>query len=416
MPPGDFSAPGISPDFPGGFVEKEIFTAMTTRLLLLGSTGSIGRQCLEVVRAHSGRFEIAALATNTRHEALLEQYREFEPRYLAIADETAARQFPRHLLRDGTVFLSGPDALTELIRGAEADVAVIATVGAAGFRPTFAAVEAGRRVALANKEVLAMAGGLLMQSARSRGVPIIPIDSEHSAVMQCLQCGEAGEVERIILTASGGPFRGKKPSEFENVSIQEALKHPTWAMGAKITIDSATLFNKGLEVIEAHHLFNMPLDRIDVVVHPQSIIHSMVEFRDGSILAQLGDADMRTPIQYALSYPRRISRSGRKLNLLDIAQLTFFPPDLQSFRCLAIAYEAARVGGTMPAYMSVANEELVDAYLKDKICFGAIPRFLEESLSHHAVIQDYTLDDIHAVDRESRRVTREIIARARVKR
>ncbi len=388
---------------------------MVTRLLLLGSTGSIGRQCLDVVRAHPDQFTIVGLATNTNHRILWDQTLEFHPRWIAVADENAAREFPQDRLPEGTGFLSGPESLTEITRAAEADVAVIATVGAVGFKPTFAAAARGLRIALANKEVLAMAGGLLMQTARTRGVPIIPIDSEHSAVLQCLQCGRPEEVERIILTASGGPFRGKKPAEFENVSIQEALNHPTWSMGAKITIDSATLFNKGLEVIEAHHLFDVPLDRIDVIVHPQSVIHSMVEFRDGSIMAQLGDADMRTPIQYALSYPCRISRSGRKLNLLDISQLTFYPPDLESFPCLAIAYEAARVGGTMPAYMSVANEELVDAYLHDQICFGAIPRYLEESLSHHHVVQSYTLNDIYEVDRESRRVTREIISRARVK-
>ena len=249
-----------------------------------------------------------------------------------------------------------------------------------------------------------------MQNARAHHVSVVPIDSEHSAILQCIQSGRVEEIDRIILTASGGPFRGKQPADFENVPIEEALNHPTWNMGAKITIDSATLFNKGLEVIEAHHLFDTPLECIDVVVHPQSIIHSMVEFCDGSVMAQLGDADMRTPIQCALSYPERIERSGRKLNLLEISELTFFPPDLESFPCLALAYEAARIGGTMPAYLSVANEEIVEAYLKERIPFGAIPRILEKSLGRHSPIIDYTLEDIQDVDDESRRITREIMA------
>lgn len=379
------------------------------KLLLLGSTGSIGRQCLDVVRRHPDKFEITALATHRNHEILAQQCREFQPRFAALASEEAAALFPREVLSPGAEFLSGSNAFVELARRCDADVAVIATVGAVGFCPTFEAIHSGKSIALANKEVLAMAGDLLMQNARRQGVSVVPIDSEHSAILQCLQSGRNGEVERIILTASGGPFRGQKPNEFEDVPVEAALKHPTWSMGAKITIDSATLFNKGLEVIEAHHLFNTPLERIDVIVHPQSIIHSMVEFCDGSIVAQLGDADMRTPIQYALSYPERIKRSGRKLNLLDNPHLTFFPPDLDSFPCLKLAYEAARIGGTMPAYLSVANEEIVAAYLDGRISFGSIPRFLEKSMRRHSPIQHYSLEDIYAVDRESRLATQEIL-------
>lgn len=379
------------------------------RLLLLGSTGSIGCQCLDVVRNHSDKFEIVALATHRNQEMLAQQCREFKPKMVALVNEDAARQFPRNVLDEKSEFLTGTGSLAELAVRCEADVAVIATVGAVGFKPTFEAIRSGKNIALANKEVLAMAGDLLMQNARKYGVSVVPIDSEHSAILQCLQSSRNGEVERIILTASGGPFRGMKPADFENVPVEAALKHPTWNMGAKITIDSATLFNKGLEVIEAHHLFDTPLDRIDVVVHPQSIIHSMVEFCDGSIMAQLGDADMRTPIQYALSFPDRIKRSGRKLNLLDNPQLTFFPPDYDSFPCLKLAYEAARTGGTMPAYLSVANEEIVDSYLKGRIRFGAIPRILEQSMRRHSPILDYTLDDISDVDRDARRITQEII-------
>jgi 1-deoxy-D-xylulose-5-phosphate reductoisomerase len=257
---------------------------------------------------------------------------------------------------------------------------------------------------------LAMAGDLLMSGARKQNVAVVPIDSEHSAIQQCLQSGKPNEVSRIILTASGGPFRGMTPEQFENVPVKEALNHPTWDMGAKITIDSATLFNKGLEVIEAHHLFNTPIDQINVIVHPQSIIHSMVEFCDGSVMAQLGDADMRTPIQYALSYPNRIDRTGRKLDLLEMSELTFFPPDLKSFPCLSLAYEAARIGGTMPAYLSVANEEIVDSYLNEKINFGSIPRLLEKSMKQHSSKIDYSLEDIHQTEIEARRKTKEIIA------
>ncbi|MGI6456897.1 MAG: 1-deoxy-D-xylulose-5-phosphate reductoisomerase [bacterium] len=380
-----------------------------TQLILLGSTGSIGCQCLDVVRNHPDLFEIEALATNRRDDLLWQQVQEFKPSLVAIIDAEAAARFPQNQLPEGTQFFQGPNALCEMVQAAKGDVAVIATVGAAGFRPTFEAIRQRKHIALANKEVLAMAGSLLMQEARKYQVPIVPIDSEHSAILQCLQSGQHEEVHKIILTASGGPFRGKTPEEFENVSVREALKHPTWTMGAKITIDSATLFNKGLEVIEAHHLFNQSLEKIDVIVHPQSIIHSMVEFIDGSVIAQMGDADMRTPIQYALSYPARIERSGRKLNLLEISQLTFFPPDLKSFRCLALAYDAARQGGTLPAYLSVANEVLVDAFLNERISFGMIPRYLEVSLNHHKGIKDYSLDDIYHTDEEARRITQEII-------
>ncbi|MEW6238098.1 MAG: 1-deoxy-D-xylulose-5-phosphate reductoisomerase [Candidatus Omnitrophota bacterium] len=380
------------------------------RLILIGSTGSIGCQCLDVVRRHPSRFEIAALGANKNIDLLFEQIREFRPRYAGLADEAAAASFKSRELPAGVEFISGPDCLCRLAQQCEAETAVIATVGAAGFKPTFEAIRSGKHIALANKEVLAMAGDLLMREARAYDRAILPIDSEHSAIQQCLQCGRYEEIYRIILTASGGPFRGKKPEDFENVSIEKALNHPTWNMGAKITIDSATLFNKGLEVIEAHHLFDMPLDRIDVIVHPQSIIHSMVEFIDGSVMAQLGDADMRTPIQYALSYPERIERTGRKLDLLQTPQFTFFKPDIESFPCLGLAYEAARTGGTLPACLSVANEEIVDAYLKRRISFGSIPRLLEACMKRHRVIQDYTLEDIYAVDAEARRIARELIA------
>ena len=381
------------------------------KLILLGSTGSIGCQCLDVARNHPHAFEITALATRKNIKLLQQQVSEFYPRYVGITDEEAAKEFDRSILPEGAVFLSGPDSMCQIAQECQADTAVIATVGAAGFKPTFKAIQAGKNIALANKEVLAMAGDLLMREVRAHHVSVIPIDSEHSAIMQCIQCGQHHEISRIILTASGGPFRGRTAADMENVSVAEALNHPTWSMGMKITIDSATLFNKGLEVIEAHHLFAMPLDTIDVIIHPQSIIHSMVEFIDGSVMAQLGDADMRTPIQYALSYPNRIERTGRKLDLLEVSQLTFFKPDLTNFPCLALMYDAARTGGTMPAFTSVANEEFVEAYLNKKINFGSIPRLLEAAMNQHNSIQDYCLETIHSVDEEARIIAKEQIRR-----
>ena len=382
-----------------------------TELLVLGSTGSIGEQCLDVVRHHADRFRVSGLATRKNVELLAKQIGEFNPQYVAVTDPQAAQELKSNHHLNGIQLLDGEDGMIRIAEECRADVAVVSTVGAAGFKPTFAAVASGKNIALANKEVLAMAGGLLMSAARERDVPIIPIDSEHSAILQCLQSGHESEVSRIILTASGGPFRGKTPGEFENVTVAEALKHPTWTMGAKITIDSATLFNKGLEVIEAHHLFNLPIHQIDVIVHPQSIIHSMVEFVDGSVMAQLGDADMRTPIQYALSYPRRIERTGRKLDLLEIAQMTFFPPDLESFPCLRLAYQAANEGGTMPAFLSVANEELVYAFLDERIRFGSISKYLEVCMNRHHNQKEYTLDDIHNATDEARRLAQECIAK-----
>lgn len=379
------------------------------KIVLLGSTGSIGCQCLDVIRSHPGEFEIVALGTHKNVDEIDKQIKEFNPKYVAVVNEASAKSLKENGLADDITLFSGPDALIRLATECDADTAVIATVGAAGFKPTFEAIRTGKHIALANKEVLAMAGGLLMKEAHEFNRTILPIDSEHSAIQQCIQCGNNDEIERIILTASGGPFRGKKAAEFENVTVTEALNHPTWNMGAKITIDSATLFNKGLEVIEAHFLFDMPLERIQVIVHPQSIIHSMVEFIDGSVMAQLGDADMRTPIQYALSYPHRIRRSGRKLDLLQVSKFTFFKPDMESFPCLALAYEAARQGGTMPAYLSVANEEIVHAYLNQRITFGSIPRLLEKSMQLHTVCKDYTLEDIYETDREARRETLRLI-------
>ena len=380
-----------------------------TKLLILGSTGSIGQQCLDVVRNHQDRFQVIGIATRQNTDLFAQQIKEFGPKFVAMTDTGAAKQLQSQCDLQGVSFFSGEESMIQIARECDADVAVISTVGAAGFEPTFAAVESGKNIALANKEVLAMAGDLLMSAAREKDVPIVPIDSEHSAVLQCLQSGHDSEVSRIILTASGGPFRGQKPEDFENVTVEQALKHPTWSMGAKITIDSATLFNKGLEVIEAHFLFNVPISQIDVIVHPQSIIHSMVEYVDGSVMAQLGDADMRTPIQYALSFPRRIERTGRKLDLLEISKMTFFPPDLESFPCLRLAYEAAEAGGTIPAFLSVANEELVYAFLEEKIAFGKIPVYLESCLSRHQNTLNYSLEDIQHTTIEARRVAHEMI-------
>ncbi len=376
------------------------------RISLLGSTGSIGTQCLDVVRTHPNDFEVVTLAAGSNAQLLADQVAEFKPRHTGLINEDAVTRE----LRGAPDFHCGKDALLELAQLDDTDVVVIATTGAVGLLPTMAALKAGKRVTIANKEVLVMAGDLVMAAAEAHGGELIPIDSEHSAILQCLAAGRHEEVEKIILTSSGGPFRGKKLDDFADASVKDALNHPTWSMGPKITIDSATLFNKGLEIIEAHHLFKQPYERIHVVVHPQSIVHSMVEFRDGSIIAQLGDTDMRTPIQFALSFPDRMPPSAKRLHVDELTQLTFEKPDEDSFPCLRLAREAGQAGGTSPAFLSVANEELVSAFLRETIRFGDIPRLLERAIHRHEPRATYTLEEIVEVDAEARRITKEIIA------
>lgn len=377
---------------------------------MLGSTGSIGRQTLEVAEAcgHS----VAAITVNRSVALAEEQARKFRPRLVAAAEEQAAADLRVRLADTGIRVLGGEQALLEAAALPDADTVVTAVVGIAGLRPTLAAIDSGKRIALANKETLVCAGELVMKRAEERGAEIVPVDSEHSAIFQCLQGSRGhGEVRRLIITASGGPFYGMNRKELSLVGKAQALRHPNWAMGAKITIDSATLMNKGLEFIEAMRLYHMPPEQIQIVVHRESIIHSLVEFVDGAILAQLGTADMRLPIQYALTWPERTQGPAAPLDLLSCPPLTFAAPDPDTFRCLALALDCAKKGGTSTAILNGANEAAVALFLEDKVSFLDIARLVEGALDRVAPKADPALDDILAADQAARQAVFEIIKR-----
>ncbi len=349
------------------------------QLVLLGSTGSIGTQTLDVVRECG--FGVVALAAGRQVDLLERQIREFRPKFAAMFDKKAAEDLKVRVADLDVQVFSGIDGLCELARLPQADVVVNAVVGMVGLRPTLAAVEAGHDVALANKETLVAGGALVMDAVKRHGVKLLPVDSEHSAIFQCLQgAPERPAVKRLILTASGGPFFGKSAAELENVTLQDALKHPNWSMGAKITVDSASMMNKGLELIEARWLFDMDPSLIDVVVHRESIIHSLVEFVDNAVVAQLGVPDMRVPIQYALTYPDRVPSPAGALSLAQVACMTFFEPDEATFRCLPICRKAITVGGMTPAAVNGANEQAVALFMEGKIGFMDIPRLVEKAL------------------------------------
>jgi 1-deoxy-D-xylulose-5-phosphate reductoisomerase len=375
---------------------------------ILGSTGSIGTQCLDVVRRHGDRFRVVGLLAAQNHRLLAQQIDEFRPRLAGLLKAPPDSSLPSSWKGE---LISGPGAPMAIATISEADLVVVATVGAAGLEPTMAAIAAGKDIALANKEVLVMAGDLVMAAVRDRGVRLLPIDSEHSAILQCLEAGRRDEVQSIILTASGGPFLEWDSRRVEHATIDDALRHPTWKMGHKITIDSATMFNKGLEIIEAHHLFDIAVDRIRVLIHPQSIVHSMVEFCDGSVIAQLGTTDMRTPIQLALSYPERLPAVAARLDFGGLSALQFSEPDPQRFPCLALARQAALTGATLPAFASVVNEELVRAFLAGRIGFGTVSRLMAEAMGRHKVIEHYSLQTIREVDREARAVVQDLLSR-----
>lgn len=375
---------------------------MTRNIALLGSTGSIGRQSLEVIEALG--HTVTALTANQNVKLLEEQCRRFRPRLAVCMDPAAAAGLKIKLADTAVEVASGMEGLLEAAALEDTDTVLTAVMGMVGLRPTLAALELGRRVALANKETLVCAGELVMETARRRGGEVVPVDSEHSAIFQCLQgCRDRGEVRRLILTASGGPFFGKKRAELEEVTVAQALNHPNWSMGAKITVDSATMMNKGLEVIEAMRLYRMPLDQISVVIHRESIIHSLVEYCDNAILAQLGTADMRLPIQYALTWPDRVPGPAKPLDLLACPPLTFQAPDPENFPCLALAMEAARAGGTATAVLNGANEAAVGRFLAGEIGFGEIPRLVERALETVPVVQTPTLEDILSADADARR-------------
>ncbi len=383
---------------------------MPQRVSILGATGAIGRATLDVIEHHAGQFEVVGLVAGRRTRELAAQVRRHRPRAVAVMDDRAALDLRRELGAGGPDILVGPEGAAQVAAGSGADVVVAAIVGAAGLVPTFAAVCAGLVVALANKEALVAAGELMVHAARDSGATILPVDSEHSAIHQCLRAGRPSEVRRLLLTASGGPLRGFDREQLRRVSAAEALQHPTWRMGPKITIDSATLMNKGLEVIEACWLFGLPPSAVEVVVHPQSIIHSMVEFCDGSVLAQLGPPDMRRPIQYALTWPERWQDASRPLDLATLGALTFEPPDRETFRCLDLAYRAVEEGGDGPARLNAANEVAVAAFLAGRIGFLDIPRTVETVLDREPTRAVTELSDVMDADRRARGAAHDVIA------
>lgn len=378
-------------------------------IAILGSTGSIGTQALEVVREHPSAFIVEVLTANSNAGLLISQSREFLPNAVVIANEEKYREVHDALDPLDIKVFSGHSALEQVVEMEEIDMVLTAMVGFSGLRSTISAINAGKDIALANKETLVVAGDLITQLAHEKKVAVIPVDSEHSAIFQCL-AGEFGNpIEKIYLTASGGPFRGKKMDFLEKVTREQALKHPNWEMGAKITIDSATLMNKGLEVIEAKWLFGLNPDQIDIVVHPQSIIHSIVQFNDGSMKAQMGVPDMRLPIQYALAYPKRLDSVLPRFNFADYNALTFEMPDMETFRNLALAFQALKTGGNSPCVLNAANEVAVEAFLNRELKFVNIPRLIEQSLDKIAFINRPSIEDYIETDRETRVLTKRMI-------
>ena len=376
---------------------------------ILGSTGSIGTQTLDVIDRHSELFEVYALTAHSNIDLLVEQARIYRPEVVAIADERHYKTLREALDGLPIKVFAGADSICQIAAMSPIDTVVTAMVGYSGLLPTVRAIEAGKKIALANKETLVVAGELVTDLALRNRVDIVPIDSEHSAIFQCLVGENENSVEKLILTASGGAFRDTPKDDLRLATAADALRHPTWKMGAKITIDSATMMNKGFEVIEARWLFDIPIDKIEVIIHPQSIVHSMVQFCDGSIKAQLGQPDMRHPIQYALTFPDRLDAQVERANLADIHQLTFEKPDYEKFRNLRLAYDALRRGGNIPCILNAANEVAVDAFLKGKIGFFAMSDIIEQTISETAFISSPTLDDYIATDREARARTSEKI-------
>lgn len=384
-------------------------TRPSRKIVILGSTGSIGSSTLEVVAASNGNLQVVGLSANRSCQRLLEQAQTVRPRWVAVTDAESGRQFDWRGLPKETQLLLGTEGLERMAADAEVEVVVASVVGSAGLAGAWAAVQAGKTLALANKETLVMAGPLVMREAAEKGATIVPVDSEHSAVFQSLQAGHRHEVKRIILTASGGPFREHTAEELENVTVADALDHPTWDMGKKITIDSATMMNKALEIIEARWLFDLQPDQIDVVIHPQSVVHSLVEFRDGAVIAQLGPPDMKLPIQYALSYPERWESPAAKLDFRQAFSLDFSPPDLTRFPALALGHEVARRGGTAGAVLNAANESAVEAFLQGRIRFTEIVPACRAVLDVHHYEPNPTLPQLLGVDAWARKEMRKWI-------
>jgi 1-deoxy-D-xylulose-5-phosphate reductoisomerase len=381
------------------------------KIAILGSTGSIGVNTLNVVRKLGKSYKIMGISAQKNVDLLIEQIIEFRPAIVALSDEAAAQELKKriHRFRPLPKIYKGTSGLIEFARNPVSNFLVSALVGGVGLLPTLAAIEAGKDIALANKEILVMAGDWIIKVAKQKGIRILPMDSEHSAIFQCLRSEKAENIRRLILTASGGPFYKYKRSQLEKVTVKETLCHPTWQMGKKVTVDSATLMNKGLEAIEASRLFGIDINRIDVLIHPQATVHSLVELVDGSILAQLGIADMRIPIQFALTYPKRYLNRLQGLKLEKVARLTFQKPNFKNFPCLGLAFRAGRIGGTMPVVLNAADEIAVEAFLEGKIKFTDIPKIIESVMAEHKVDKKPSLKEILVVDEWTRNRTREKI-------
>ena len=382
---------------------------MAEKIILLGSTGSIGTQTLEVVRQHRDRLSVSALIANRSVEAVEAQAREFCVPCCAMFQEEAAKELRSRLKDTKTKVLSGMEGILEIMEQSDADTVLSAVVGMIGILPTIRAIECGKDIALANKETLVCAGHLIMPLARQKKVRILPVDSEHSAIFQSLNGEQKGRIEKILLTASGGPFRGKTKKELEQVTVKEALQHPNWSMGAKITVDSASLINKGLEVIEAVHLFDVNPDQIQVVVQPQSVLHSAVQFVDGSIIGQFGVPDMKLPIQYALFYPDRLPLQEKRLDLFSLKEMTFEEPDTETFRGLPLAISAIREGGSMPTVMNAANEMANRMFLEGRIRFLTIYHWIEQAMQPHKTIANPTLSQILEIEQETDAFLKELV-------
>jgi 1-deoxy-D-xylulose-5-phosphate reductoisomerase len=379
------------------------------RIVILGSTGSIGSSTLDVVSKFPDRFQIVGLAAGSNDQILEDQIRTFQPKVVALSCPDAAKRLRARVGNVQVEVLDGEPGLCEVARFPQCDLVISAIVGGAGLKPTLSAIQAGRQVALANKEPMVMAGQLMQQEAHKHGVTIFPIDSEHSAIFQSMEGHRKVDIRRVVLTASGGPFWDWPATDFEDITPEQALKHPNWKMGAKITIDSATLMNKGLEVIEARWLFDLPASQIDVVIHRESIIHSLVEYCDGSVISQLGHPDMRTPISYAMNYPERVPLHPPLLDLGKIGKLTFFPPDTEKFPCLQLAYNALAGGAGLPATLNAANEVAVHAFLNNQIAFLDIPKVIEETMAAYCPSPLSTIEEVLDVDQWARRTAEEIM-------
>jgi 1-deoxy-D-xylulose-5-phosphate reductoisomerase len=380
---------------------------MLEKISILGSTGSIGTSTLDVVRQHPEQFQIVALAAGSNVDAMIQQVQFFRPKVISMSTKELADEVAKEI-PDTIKVVWGDEGLLEVATHSDATYVVSSLVGSRGLEPTLAAIKAGKRIGLANKETLVTAGHLVMDLAKQYEVDILPIDSEHSAIFQCLNGERREDVKKLILTASGGAFRDYSRKQLAEATPEMALKHPNWAMGAKVTIDTATMMNKGLEVMEAHWLFSFPYDQIDVLVHPQSIIHSMVEFQDGAVMAQLGIPDMKVPIQYALSYPKRLALSIPALSLSEIGQLTFVKPDFSRFPCLKMAFEAGKTGGTMPTVLNATNEVAVEKFLNKAIPFLGIEAMIERTLDKHVSVKNPQLEDIQHADQWARDFARQL--------